>query len=72
MNQEKKDRIDGRSERLAHAQKTGEYIDQFTTVPTEFGLRVPRCCQAQAARRRQQRMTERMKIEHGMREDTVL
>ena len=65
MNQAKKDIIDARNERLAHAQKTGEYSDQFTTVPTEFGLRVPRCCQKQAARRRQQRMTARQEIEHN-------
>ena len=65
MSQEKKDRIDARNERLAHALRTGEYIDQFTTTPTELGLRVPRCCQKQAARRRQQRMTARQEIEHG-------
>ena len=33
MNQEKKDRIAGRDERLAAAQLTGEYRDQFCFEP---------------------------------------
>jgi hypothetical protein len=66
MNQEKADRIDARDERLAHALRTGEYIDQFTTTPTQFGLRRPRCCMEQNARRRQQEMRARQEIEHDV------
>lgn len=56
MSQRIRDRLQGdeyiaSAERLRKAHQTGEYIDQFTTIPLEDAKvtleRVPKCCRGQ-------------------------
>lgn len=69
MNQQKKDQVDARDERLIRAQRTGHYQDNFTGggVPMCLmnGRMVPLPGHLEAAKRRRAIMCDRMEVENG-------